>query len=213
MKIETILFDMDGIVIDSERLHLEAMELALQTFDIEISQEELIEFVGRSDESFFHYIYDEVDNQNSFEDMLNEKNRQYEILINNIQYINGFEEFILQVKERKIKTALVTSSTEYTVNKTDKLLNHAQFFDSIVFEEKTTRHKPNPDPYLLGLAETNSIGNSSLVIEDSINGIISGKAAGCIVAGLTTSFSKDRLLDAGADYVFDSYEELAQYLF
>lgn len=213
MKIETILFDMDGIVIDSERLHLEAMELALQTFDIEISQEELIEFVGRSDESFFHYIYDEVDNQNSFEDMLNEKNRQYEILINNIQYINGFEEFILQVKERKIKTALVTSSTEYTVNKTDKLLNHAQFFDSIVFEEKTTRHKPNPDPYLLGLAETNSIGNSSLVIEDSINGIISGKDAGCIVAGLTTSFSKDRLLDAGADYVFDSYEELAQYLF
>ena len=53
MKIETILFDMDGIVVDSERLHLQAMDLALQKFGLTISDSELLEFVGRSDESFF----------------------------------------------------------------------------------------------------------------------------------------------------------------
>lgn len=212
MKIETILFDMDGIVVDSERLHLEAMDLALQTFHIKISQEELLEFVGRSDEAFFQYVFDTISNQHSVQIMQEEKNKQFSILHNDLQFIDGFEKFISEVHSRKLKTALVTSSSEYSVGSANEILDHTKLFDTIVFEERTTKHKPNPDPYLLALKETKTKSIAALVIEDSINGIKAGTAAGCITVGLTTSFGKARLLDAGADYVFDSYDDLARFL-
>lgn len=212
MKIETILFDMDGIVIDSERLHLQAMDLALQKFGLTISDSELLEFVGRSDESFFEYVYNNISSDNSAETMQEEKNRQFEILHNDLQFIDGFTDFISAVQSRKLKTALVTSSSEYSVGSANEILNHTRLFDTVVFEERTTKHKPNPEPYLLALSETDSNADTSLVIEDSINGIKAGKAAGCTVVGLTTSFSKERLFEAGADYVFDGYNEIANLL-
>ena len=144
--------------------------------------------------------------------MQEEKNRQFEILHNDLQFIDGFTDFISAVQSRKLKTALVTSSSKYSVGSANEILNHTRLFDTVVFEERTTKHKPNPEPYLLALSETDSNADTSLVIEDSINGIKAGKAAGCTVVGLTTSFSKERLFEAGADYVFDGYNEIANLL-
>lgn len=213
MNIKTILFDMDGIIIDSEKLHIKSTDLALKNFGIEIAEEKIVEFVGRSDESFFEYIYNEVDNSNSEEDMLKEKARHYDIIVKDLQYIDGFESFIDKVKTNSITTGMVTSSTYIAIGKADKILDHMKHFDIIVAEEDTNKHKPFPEPYLLGLEKTKAVAGNTLVIEDSINGIKSGKEAGCIVAGLTTSFNKEILLEAGADMVFDTYEELAEHIF
>lgn len=204
---------MDGIVVDSEKLHIEAFEITLAKYGIKISDEAMLEFVGRSDESFFEYIYNEVSNKHTEEEMLAEKHRQYDIISKNLQYIKGVDKFIDIVKDKGLKTALVTSSAKLTVAKADRALDHTQHFDAIVAEEDTNRHKPNPEPYLLGLERTKSEPSTTLVIEDSINGIKAGKAAGCTVVGMTTSFGKDRLLEAGADMAFDTYEELAEWLF
>lgn len=212
-NIQTILFDMDGVVVDSEKLHLQAMDLALKTFGIEISQAQLLEFVGRSDEAFFQYVYDEISKQESINTMLEEKNKQFDILHNDLQFVEGFSNFIKKVHALKLKTALVTSSSQYSVGRANEILNHTKLFDVVVCEESTTKHKPNPEPYLLGLSKTNSQASTSLVIEDSINGIIAGKAAGCTVIGLTTSFDKERLLKAGADYVANSYTEVEELAF
>ena len=61
---------MDGIVVDSEKLHIEAFEITLAKYGIKISDEAMLEFVGRSDESFFEYIYNEVSNKHTEEEML-----------------------------------------------------------------------------------------------------------------------------------------------
>lgn len=213
MNINTILFDMDGIVVDSERLHIEAFEVALNKFGIKVSDEVMLEFVGRSDEAFFEYIYNNVSNKHTEEEMLAEKHKQYDIISKNLQYIEGVEDFINKVKAKELKTALVTSSAKLTVAQADRILDHIKYFDAVVAEEDTRKHKPNPEPYLLGLEKTNSDADTTLVIEDSINGIKAGKAAGCTVVGMTTSFDKDRLLKAGADFAFDSYKELAKHIF
>lgn len=71
-----------------------------------------------------------------------------------------------------------------------------------------TKHKPHPEPYLLALERTGADRQSTFIIEDSINGILAGKAAGCTVAGLTTSLDADTLEQAGADYVVRSYAAL-----
>lgn len=213
MNIKTILFDMDGIVVDSEKLHIKAFEITLAKYGIKISDEVILEFVGRSDESFFEYIYNEVSNKHTEEEMLEEKHKQYDSISKNLQYIKGVEDFINLVKAKGLKRAMVTSSAKLTVAKADRVLDHIMHFDTVVAEEDTNRHKPFPEPYLLGLERTKSDPKTTLVIEDSINGIKAGKAADCIVVGMTTSFGKDRLLEAGADMAFDTYEELAEWLF
>ncbi len=207
-KLKTILFDMDGVVIDSEKLHLHAMGLTLEQHGIEYTQSFLNGYVGRSDESFFRYVHENMDNSHSIEELIKEKNAFFEDLLKELEYVEGFTDFIQKVKTIKLQTGLVTSSSLFTVGKVDRQLKVTSFFDIVITEEDTPKHKPNPDPYLLALQNLEADNRSTLIIEDSINGIISGKAAGCRVAGITTSFDAETLRDAGADYVIDSFSNL-----
>lgn len=207
---KTVLFDMDGVVIDSEKLHLRAMGLTLEKHEIPYTQPFLNDYVGRSDESFFKYVFQNIDSRFEVEQLLEEKNVYFEGLLAELEYVEGFTEFIEFIRNKDIKIGLVTSSTLFTVRKVDELLNLVPYFEVIVTEEDTEKHKPFPDPYLLGLKMFGADKSKTLIIEDSINGIISGKEAGCIVAGMTTSFDANRLLDAGADFIINSYNELQE---
>jgi beta-phosphoglucomutase-like phosphatase (HAD superfamily) len=85
-------------------------------------------------------------------------------------------------------------------------------FDLIITEVDTEKHKPDPAPYLKALEMLSSDPNSTIVIEDSPNGIISAKRAGCFVYGLTSSFSSEILIKAGADIIVNSYNDLSAIL-
>ncbi len=207
-KLKTILFDMDGVVIDSERLHLRAMGLTLEQHGIEYTESFLNGYVGRSDESFFGYVHKNMDDSHSVEELIDEKNAFFEELIKELEYVEGFTDFIQSVKTMNLQTGLVTSSSLFTVQKVDKQRDVTSFFDIVITEEDSLKHKPNPEPYLLALEHLKAEGKSTLIIEDSINGIIAGKAAGCKVAGITTSFNAKTLEDAGADYVIERFSEL-----
>lgn len=207
-KLKTILFDMDGVVIDSEKLHLRAMEKTLKMHGIKYTESFINGYVGRSDVSFFQYVYDNMDSSTAIEDLINEKNAHFENLLNEIQFVDGFTDFVQHLKSMKLQTGLVTSSSLYTVKEVDKLLNIIHFFDIVITEEDTQNHKPNPEPYLLALKLLGAEDNTTLIIEDSTYGIKAGKAAGCKVAGLTTSFDAKTLHEAGADYVAESFAAL-----
>lgn len=202
------LFDMDGVVIDSEKLHLKAMDQSLVKHNIAYDRSILDDFVGRSDESFFQYINDNFDSSIEIEVLIKDKNIFFEVLLKELEYVEGFTDFIQLTKQNNIQSGLVTSSSRFSIAKIDEVLNMTPYFDVIVSEEDTDKHKPMPDPFILGLTRLNADNSKTLVIEDSVNGIISGKAAGCVVAGLTTSFNAQILLDAGADIIADSFSEL-----
>lgn len=211
-KFKTILFDMDGVVIDSEILHLKAMGLTLEQYDIAYTQELLSEYVGRSDESFFKHVFENMDSSHEVEQLLEMKNTLFEGLLAELRYVEGFTDFIKNIDRDVYQIGLVTSSSLFTVNKVDELLNLKPYFEVIITEEDTQKHKPYPDPYLLALLKFEANKSRTLIIEDSINGIKSGKDAGCTVAGMTTSFSADILRNAGADFIVNSYNDLEQLL-
>lgn len=209
---KTYLFDMDGVVIDSEKLHLKAMDLSLEKHNVVYDKSILNKFVGKSDESFFRYIYYNFDNRVDVEKLLEEKNRFFEGMLKELEYVDGFTEFIKVIGMKNIQKGLVTSSSKFTVKKIDELLDITHNFEVIIAEEDTQKHKPEPDPYLLALERLEADKSMTLVIEDSLNGIASAKSAGCVVVGLTTSFDAKTLLIAGADFVVDSYAELQKRL-
>lgn len=199
---------MDGVAIDSEKLHLRAMGRTLEQHGIEYTQLFLNGYVGRSDESFFRFVYENMNNSHSIEELIKEKNIFFDDLLKELKYTEGFTDFIQTVKSLELQTGMVTSSSLFTVGKVDKLLNLTSFFDIVITKEDTQKHKPNPQPYLLALEELGADQRLTLIIEDSVNGVLAGKAAGCRVAGLTTSFDAVTLHDAGADYVIGSFSEL-----
>jgi sugar-phosphatase len=81
-------------------------------------------------------------------------------------------------------------------------------FDLVITEMDTEFHKPFPDPYLKAMEKLPADTQNLIVIEDSPNGIISAKKAGCYVYALTSSFPPNVLMEAGADEIIESYDDL-----
>ena len=145
MLITSLFFDMDGVVIDSEKLHLKALGLTLDNNGIAYPAAMLPGFTGKSDRSFFEYARDHLDagGRVDIEKFLGEKDRLFDSLLPELRFVDGFEDFIRAVRERGLKTALVTSSSRWTVNKVDKLLGILKWFDVVIAEEDTALQQPD----------------------------------------------------------------------
>jgi len=89
----------------------------------------------------------------------------------------------------------------------------SEYFDAVVTGEDIERGKPDPEPYLLTAANLSQPATACMVIEDAVSGVISGKAAGCLVVGITTSFAAEDLRNGGADLVISSFRDLGNRLF
>lgn len=210
MLVKTILFDFDGVVVDSESLHLRALGEVLHNHGISFPDDLLNQFVGKNDSLFYEYVIENINDSFELDYLLGQKNKIFENIIKELKPVDGFLDFIAQVIQNDIPRAIVTSSSSETLKMVSKIFPFQNYFDIVVCEDDTIEHKPKPAPYLLGLERTNGEKETTLIIEDSVSGVISGKSAGCVVFGLTTSLLREILLEAGADKVFDSYEEISR---
>jgi len=210
MTIKTILFDFDGVVVNTENLHLRALGEVLTNHGINYPDDLLQNFVGKNDALLYQYVIDNLDDSYELDYLLNEKNKIFDKIVKELKPIDGFFDFIDSVIRKKIPHVVVTSSSKETLKMISDFFPFQNYFDVVVCEEDTTRHKPYPEPYLLGLKRTGGDKETTLIIEDSVNGIKAGKSAECTVFGLTTSLPRNILLNAGADKVFDSYNEISK---
>jgi beta-phosphoglucomutase len=207
--INTIFFDLDGVIVDSEPIHAKAKRIILDAYSIQYPDSIFDDFIGQPDEVFFKYVYENLDKQkNPHKLLLQEKNDLFFELIPEMQLVEGFTSFINEIKKRGIKTALVSSTSTYTFGLIDKHFYLADLFDLLITEKDTERHKPFPDPYIKALQTLPASVDNTIVIEDSPNGIKSAKQAGCRVFALTTSFKMEKLIEA--DEIFNNYSEIAK---
>ena len=122
-----------------------------------------------------------------------------------LEYVSGFKNFVIDLKNNGVQTALVTSSNQVKMN-----MVYQQFplfkrdFDLILTAEDFVRSKPNPECYLLGMQKLKSKQHDSFVFEDSFNGLESGLKSGAIVVGLTTSNSYEKIVEK-AHYIINDF--------
>ena len=212
-ELKTILFDFDGVVIDSEPLHAKAKKIILDRYKINYPASIFEEFKGKTDKVFFDFVTGTLCDQSQSSELLqNSKKAALEEIIVELKLIDGFLTFFEKVKARKIQTALVSSTSLYSLALVDNLYHISGMFDLVITEVDTDLHKPYPDPYLKALEKLSSEINTSIVIEDSPNGIRSAKSAGCFVYAITSSFPEQTLLEAGADKVVGSFNDLTKVL-
>ena len=212
-ELKTILFDFDGVVIDSEPLHAKAKKIILDRYKINYPASIFEEFKGKTDKIFFDFVTGTLCDQSQSSELLqNSKKAALEEIIVELKLIDGFLAFFEKVKARKIQTALVSSTSLYSLALVDNLYHISGMFDLVITEVDTDLHKPYPDPYLKALEKLSAEINTSIVIEDSPNGIRSAKSAGCFVYAITSSFPEQTLLEAGADKVVGSFNDLTKVL-
>jgi HAD superfamily hydrolase (TIGR01509 family) len=192
-SVRAIVFDFDGVVVDSEPLYEKAEKKLFAKYHICPGEEIWKRIKGLSEKIFLILLRDEYGIDVSIEE-LQVYSRQYlrEVFARDLRYVPGFVEFFKQIKPR-YKNGLVTSTSWDLL---DWIFHHTAIcndFQEIVTVDDTANGKPHPEPYLLIAHRLGVQPGEMLVIEDSINGIESARAAGAFTIGFTTSLTKEDL--------------------
>ncbi len=202
MEYKAALFDLDGVLIDSETLYTGFWEKVGKTHHLPsptFAQD--IKGTTLNDILTTHFADPQV------REDVNRMLHQFE---NEIVYpiFPGALEFVDSLRANGIKTVIVTSSDD---KKMDFLFaqhpNFASHFDAIVTATDVHRSKPDPEPYQVGAKKAGCNPNECIVFEDSFQGLESGRSAGAYVVGLATTNSADSL-QGKADRIVNSLAEL-----
>jgi HAD superfamily hydrolase (TIGR01509 family) len=196
--IEGLLFDMDGVVIDSEPFNDKACADLLKIFEKPYDRDILKPLmVGKSDIEGMNILvqHHKVPLLGKEFNELRKKNKK-KFYKEEIPYMEGFDEFFSKiVKHFNCPVAIVTACNKEYFDLIDKRLKISKKFNGNIFRsEIVTRHKPAPDIYLFATKKLNINPKKCLVIEDSPSGIISGYRAGSKVISITSTFSKETLI-------------------
>lgn len=206
---EALLLDMDGVVIDSEPLHDQAQRIIFRAFDLDVPESAFDSFRGmRETEVFEKIVRDFADGRGDVGDLVAAKERVYRGLLDGLTLVPGALTFITNARAR-YRLALTTSSVRLDQQMAFEKFGLGPHFEAVVTAEDIVMPKPHPQPYLKTAEKLGLEPSACLVIEDSINGVRSAARAGCTVVGMTTSFDAEELLQAGAAYAVDSFDELA----
>ncbi len=196
--IKGVLFDMDGVLVDSEEFICKAAVQMFKERGIAVRESDFLPFVGAGED---RYLGGVAEKYGISLDLKTAKTRTYkiydEIIQGNMEILPGVQDFIKKCRDFKLKIALATSADETkmkaNLNATGLSLS---LFDAAVSGLDVERKKPYPDIYvkaarLIGLSPENC-----LVIEDAVNGVAAAKAAGTRCLAITSSFTKAQLHDA-----------------
>lgn len=177
--IEAVIFDMDGVLIDSEPVWKDAMEEVFESVGCPLTREDFQKTVGlRLDEVIAYWFkISPWENASPEEVMQRIINRMVELLGANGKPLTGVVETLAFLKRKGLKIGLATSSYEVLIDCVLDTLDIRQYFDFTHSAEREAYGKPHPAVYLTTADTLGVHPQHCLVIEDSINGVISGKAA------------------------------------
>ena len=211
-EFKALIFDMDGVLINSEPLHERAKREALKEAGIEVPEALFANYTGRSDKAMIYEVASaHGESEERCAEILDRKHRIYESLEDTLLPVPGAVEFVHWAKAH-YRLALATSATGRNREATLKSLQIESMFEVVVDSASFSQPKPSPEVFQIALQRLGLASAACLVIEDAVNGIVAARAAGCFTAGLTTSFSDVVLREAGADFVVGSYSELKMLL-
>lgn len=204
-RIDAVIFDMDGVLIDSEPLWKVAEIAAFKSVGIHLEIADLEITVGlRIDEVVNYWFGQKPWSGKTTNDVVELiMHEMVRLIYEKGQPLTGVLEALQFFKNQGIKVGLATSSYQILLDTVLAKLSISDFFDFTLSAENLPYGKPHPEVYLLVAKKLNVSPENCLVIEDSLNGVISGKAAKMTVIAIPEkSHNFDERLKL-ADYVMD----------
>jgi len=168
-----VIFDMDGVIIDSQPIHYQGDMLTLEYCNTHISLKELQKYAGTSDESRFKRLKEKYKLKPSVKELTAyRENIMLELIeTSNLEAISGIKNLLSDVKEKSMKLALASSSTRKFIDAVLCKLAIKELFDTVVSGENISKSKPAPDIFLKAAELISCDSKACVVIEDSANGV------------------------------------------
>lgn len=190
-----VLFDMDGVIVDSNPYHKLAFQAFLAQYHIALTDEELrTKVYGRTNKEIMSYLFKEEATQEQSARWADEKEALFRKMYQqDIQPTKGLIPFLQLLKANKMAIAVGTSAPVDNLDFVLDSLNIRQYFDVLLHAKDVTHGKPQPEVYLKAAAKLQVGPDHCIVIEDSLPGIQAGLSAGMKVIGVTTTHTPEEL--------------------
>jgi len=203
-----VVFDMDGVIIDSHPLHKRAWRDFLMYIGKNVSDSELnFIFEGRRREEILVHFLGEL-SSSQIEEYGKKKDEFFRQASNDLKPVDGAIEFVKTLTDAELCLGLATSASRQRALWTIQQLDIADCFEVVVTGDDVIRGKPDPALYRLA-AEQLAVPPCFLIaIEDSVSGIISANAAGLYCIGVSAG-NANLLIQAGADLVVPNLMNLS----
>jgi len=203
-----VIFDMDGVIIDSQAAANRALVEAAAKHGVRLRVSELEDLVGASAEQFWRYVKERY--------ALPESIAYYAASYDENSEIAGYDETLLspglsallnELRAAGIALALATSGSRRRMNAVVDMYSLAQWLDVALCRDDVPHEKPAPDLFLAAASALSVEPEACLVVEDSAPGIAAARAAGMTVVGFT-AYCGPNSLRRGADAYLSSFEGL-----
>jgi len=208
-KAEAVLFDLDGVIIDSDSLHNEAKKVTLEYYGLEVGAGDWERIRHHATSQIYEWLADrDPEIKVTKNEFLAYKSHYFaKFAATKIKLVSGVLLFIQSLKEHGVKLALVTATRRGAFDIFCEKFGLEGYFGVVVTGEDVKNLKPDPEAYLMAAGLLGSRPENCIVIEDTAVGVQSGKAAGCMVVGRESTLSKKVLIEAGADAVFKDFAD------
>jgi beta-phosphoglucomutase len=190
--IKTVIFDMDGVIVDTEPVHYFAYMQHFKKLNIDVPDEMYASFTGYSTKNTYQKLKEafnlpeEVDGlvdykRELFNDAFDEKE--------DLELLPGVKELIIDLFDNGMQLVVASSASNVTINRVFKRFGLHRYFTHIVSGEDFPQSKPHPAIFLKAAALSGTPAQECIVIEDSTNGIKAAKAAGIFCIGYKSEHS------------------------
>lgn len=208
--IGAVIFDMDGVLLDSESVYEKAWRFAAEKMDLDDIDSVHKKCLGVSEKKVFELMnetygknFDAVEFWKVTSDWSVEFMKK-----NGTPLKNGAKEILIFLKQNKIKIGLATSSEKSFAENLLRMAGLLDFFDEIVFGDEVKKSKPEPDIYLAARKKLGVNAENCFAVEDSPNGVLSAVNAGLKCVMIPDRIPADEKMKNTAWKIFDSLYEL-----
>lgn len=211
---EAIIFDMDGVLVDSEPFHTQIEKRQFELNGLSIPEEEHQKYMGTASELMWREIHEKYETEITDEELL-EQNRSESIRffseLGHIPVMDGLPELLEKLRSRNYPMAVASSSFPEIIELLLVKADLKKYFRVIVSGEEAGKSKPAPDIFLLAAQKLGVAPENCLVVEDSQNGIKAARAAGMFCVAYQGG-SADPEKQKEADTMIKNYAQLEMFL-
>lgn len=208
--IQTVIFDMDGVIVDTELVHRYSYYKQFGELNIEVPEEMYTSFTGLSTRNTFQKLKEHYQLEQEVGDLILRKRSIFNDAFDSkedLALLEGVESLIKDFYQNGMQLIVASSASKETINRVFTRFDLHQYFSHIVSGEDFPKSKPHPAIFLHAASLSTAPKEKCIVIEDSTNGVKAAKAADIFCVGYNSFHSKDQDLTL-ADVVVNHFDEL-----
>jgi HAD superfamily hydrolase (TIGR01509 family) len=208
--IQTVIFDMDGVIVDTEPVHYYAYHKHFKELNIKVTDEMYTSFTGNSTRNIFQKLKEQFNLSENVEDLVLRKRHLFNDAFDtkeDLHLIEGVVDVIKDLYANGIQLIVASSASHVTINRVFTRFNLHPYFTHIVSGEDFPKSKPHPAIFLHAASLSVASKENCIVIEDSSNGIQAAVSAKIFCVGYNSLHSKNQDLSK-ANIVIQHFNEL-----